>query len=379
MYLVVAPTGTKNWVQRVRVDGNRTDKGLGGVGKVSLTQARKLATANLAAIQEGRNPFEKGPTPVIPAAPAGVPTFADAARTVFDLNRAEWGENTAKRWLRRLEIHTFQALGDRSVDEISRRNLADLLTPLRRENHETARKVRQGLTKVFRWARANEYRVDDPADDALGELVEKVKHVPQHRESLHYSDVASALHKLRFGYALRVTQLAFEFLILTAARTKEVRFMTWAEIDLDAAVWEIPAERMKARRAHRVPLSDQAVAILRQVRYLPNPDTDDDDIYQTIEATSGYVFRMPNGKTLSENAFLNRARKDNLGCVPHGFRSSFRDWAREVYGGTWEGIELSLAHAVGTSVSQAYFRTDLIEERRPMMAAWADYLDPAPF
>ena len=184
---------------------------------------------------------------------------------------------------------------------------------------------------------------------------------------------------MRFGYALRVTALAFEFMVLTAARTSEVRFMTWEEVDLDAALWTIPAERMKASRSHKVPLSAQAVNILRTVKHLPNPDAGPDDIADTIEATSGYVFRMPNGKTLSENAFLNRARKDNIGCVPHGFRSSFRDWAREVYGGQWETIELSLAHTIGTTVSQAYFRTDLLDERRELMQAWSDYLDPPLF
>ena len=155
-----------------------------------------------------------------------------------------WGENTAKRWLARMVKHC-DGLEGRPVDAITRRELADVLTPLRREHHETARKVRQGLAKVFRWVRANDYRADDPADDALGELVEAVNHVPQHRESLHYTEVAGALHKVRFGYALRVTALAFEFLVLTAARSSEVRFMTWEEVNLNAAIWEIPAERMK--------------------------------------------------------------------------------------------------------------------------------------
>ena len=386
LYLLIAPSGTKNWIQRVRLNGKRTDKGLGGVGKVSLADARKVATANLAAIQQGRDPWGKGApsTASKELPPAGVPTFGEALQIVHDLNAAEWGEKTAVRWLKRMEIHAKKAfsnpkLGDQRVDQISRRDLADLLTPLRQEKYETARKVRQGLAKVFRWARANDYRTDDPADDALGELVAKVQHTPEHRPALHYSEVAAALHKVRFGYALRPVALAFEFLVLTAARTSEVRCVTWDEIDLDAGVWEIPAERMKARRSHKVPLSAQAVAILQSVRHIPNPAASPDDLYPYMEA-AGLVFHMPQRQApLSENAFLNRARKDDLGCVPHGFRSSFRDWAREHYGGTWEAIELSLAHAVGTSVSQAYFRTDLLAERRAMMQAWADYLLPLPF
>ena len=379
LYLVVSPGGSKNWTQRVRLNGKRTDKGLGGVGKVSLADARKVATANLAAIQQGRDPWGNGRAPVEAPAlpPVGIPTFREALSTIHRLNAPEWGEGTAKRWKKRMEIHA-KVLLDREVDVITRRDLAALLTPLRRDKYETSRKVRQGLAKVFRWARANDYRIDDPADDALGELVEKVQHTPKHRPALHYSEVAAALGKVRFGYAMRVTAEAFEFLVLTAARTTEVRFMTWDEVDLDAAVWEIPAERMKARRSHKVPLSAQAKAVLQSVRHIPDPAASPDDLFPYLEAV-GLVFHMPNGKPLSENAFLNRARKDDLGCVPHGFRSSFRDWARESYGGTWEAIELSLAHAVGSSVVAAYFRTDLLDERRSMMQAWANYLLPLPF
>ena len=271
-------------------------------------------------------------------------------------------------------------MGDKGIDEITRRDLAELLTPLARENHETARKVRQAFAKVFRWARANDYRIDDPADDALGELVEKAKHSVEHRPALHYSEVAGALGKLRFGYALQVTARAFEFLILTAARTGEVRYAEWSEIDFAAGTWTIPADRMKAKRDHVVPLSNQAAAILRAVRFVPNPDADPDDYAgQLIERTDGLIFTMPNGKRLSENAFLNRCKKDNIDCVPHGFRSSFRDWAKAEYRGRWEAIELSLSHAVGTSVTQAYDRDVLLEERTPMMQAWADYLDPPLF
>ncbi len=126
-------------------------------------------------------------------------------------------------------------------------------------------------------------------------------------------------------------------------------------------------------------MSHQAVNILRAVKYLPDPDADPYDIHTLTEVKSCYLFRMPDGKTLSENALPNRCRKDKLGWVPHGFRSSFRDWARECYGGTWEAIELSLAHSVGTTVSQAYFRTDLLDERRPMMQTWGDFVDPPPF
>ena len=379
LYLVVSPAGTKSWIQRVQIGGKRTDRGLGGLGKVSLASARKIAAANTASIKAGNNPFEAGyVAPPVKEVPA-IPTFADAARAVYALNLDEWGDGTAKRWLRRLELHTFPTLGKRNVAEITRSDLAELLSPLRTENHETARKVRQALAKVFRWARAHDYRVDDPADDALGELVKKVKHAPEHHRALPYCEVGAAIRKVQFGYAMRVTALAFEFLILTAARTSEVRGMTWAEVDMENAVWEIPAERMKGKRAHRVPLSDQAITILRQVRWIPDPDADDDTIFNLREVNDGHVFRMPTGKPLSENALLDRCEKDNIGATPHGFRTSFRGWAKAEYGARFEAIELALAHTVGTSVTQAYDRDDLLEERRGVMQAWADYLDPAPF
>ena len=174
LYLIVAPTGTKSWVQRVRIDGKRTDRGLGGIAKVTLSTARKAAEANRTSLKRGHNPFTKtSPAVAIvdtPAEAKTIPTFGYAVHAVYEANREEWGDNTAKRWLARMVQHC-EALDGREVDGITRRELADILTPLRKEHHETARKVRQGLSKVFRWVRANDYRVDDPADDALGELV----------------------------------------------------------------------------------------------------------------------------------------------------------------------------------------------------------------
>ena len=379
LYLNIAPNGTKSWVQRVRVDGKRTDKGLGSLGKVRLADARKVALLNLAAIKSGRNPFDAASAPVeVKEAPA-IPTFADAARAVYDLNLGEWGAATAKRWIRRLEIHAFPTLGDSAISDFTYNDIAELVNPLRAENHETARKVRQALTMVFDWAKVKGYRVDNPADSALNSILRKVKHVPENHKALHYTEVAAAIAKVKFGYAMRVTALAFEFLVLTAARSCEVRFADWSEIDLSAGVWEISAGRMKARRAHRIPLSEQAIAILRQVRWIPDPDADEDSLYPLMEVKTGPVFRMPNGKTLSENALLDRCEKDNIGATPHGFRTSFRSWAKAEYGARFEAIELCLAHSVGTSVTQAYDREDLLEERRGIHKAWANYLDPPIF
>ena len=194
---------------------------------------------------------------------------------------------------------------------------------------------------------------------ALEELLPQVAPNVVHRPALHHSEVRGALHKIRHSEAKPVTRLAFEFLILTAARTAEVRFATWGEIQGD--LWVIPAARMKAKRDHRVPLSLQAQSLLSRAREL-HRQPDDGDFDWPVTVTPGtLIFPHPtSGRALSENAMLDRARKSNLGCVPHGFRSTWRDWAAEQSGASWETIELSLAHAVGTSVSAAYFRSDLL-------------------
>ena len=355
---------------------------MGGFPTVSLAKARKAALTNRAAIAQGRNPWTETRKPAVTVSErlAASPTFRQAAQTIHDLNIDEWGAATAKRWIRRLELHAMPTFGDARVDEIARSEIAALLGPLRRRNHETARKVRQAMTKVFRWAVAHEYRPSNPADNALEELLPQVTPDVVHRPALHHSAVRGALHKIRMSEAKPVTRLAFEFLILTAARTGEVRYATWGEIDLGAGLWTIPAVRMKAKRDHRVPLSLQAQSLLTRARELHrNPDDSAFD-WPVAVTSEMLVFPHPtSGKALSENALLDRARKSNLGCVPHGFRSTWRDWAAELSGASWEVIELSLAHAIVTSVSQAYFRTDLLDQRRPLMQAWADYIDPPPF
>ena len=121
------------------------------------------------------------------------------------------------------------------------------------------------------------------------------------------------------------------------------------------------------------------MVILRQVRHIPDPDAADDSIFQVVEVTDGHVFRMPTGKPLSENSLSDRCEKDRIGATPHGFRTSFRGWAKAEYGARFEAIELALAHSIGTSVTQAYDREDLLEERREIMQAWASFLDPLPF
>ena len=316
------------------------------------------------AVSSGRNPWAEPKAAPRAGSSAGGNAHVPASRLHCPRKRSgKWSRGYAEKWIMRLEKHVIEPLGDRDVDTITRRELAAILADVCREMPETARKLRQALHLIFRWAVANDYRANNPADDALGELLPQVEHKVTHRKALHYSQVPAAYLTIKESPARDASRLAFHFLILTAARSGEVRRATWEEVDLENALWEIPAERMKAKRSHKVPLSIQAQMILREAR-------------ERWGNTTGLIFPSDGGKPLAGNALCVRAEKDKLDATPHGYRTSFREWAGESYGASWEVCEISLAHAIGTTVTKAYFRTDLLEERRPMMQVWADHCDP---
>ena len=217
------------------------------------------------------------------------------------------------------------------------------------------------MRAVFKWAMAHGFIELNPAGEAIdGALPPMPRLVNGHMAALPYQEVPDAVRKIRSSQAWPATKLAFEFLILTACRSGEVRRAMWAEIDIEARLWTIPAERMKAGKEHRVPLSASALIVLEGAR--------------EFEDSTGLVFPSPQGKMLSENALSLRARKDNLGAVPHGFRSSFRDWAAECTPASHAAMEISLAHSVGSEVERSYARSDLLEQRRELMEAWAEYI-----
>ena len=393
LYLNVAPSGSKSWVQRIRIDGNRTDKGLGSIRKVSLTEARKIAERNRVLVRQGVNPWANGATPnVAPEpTPAAIPTFREAARKVHDLMTFR-SDKARRNWIQTLERHIIgrpgaiedHHIGDVPVDQLTRARMIEALTPVWFDRPETGHKVKGRATRVLEWCEEMGYIDDNPLHKSTRIALPSRRHENrEHRKALPYADVPAALDKSRLGYGTAVVTLAFEFLVLTAARTSEVRFMTWAEVDLENRIWEIPAERMKSAKSHRVPLSDQAMAVLWAMRRVsvPIPDASDDDVHthQHREVTSGYVFTKRNGKTLSENAFIVRCKNTGIPADPHGFRTSFRGYAKSELKARFEAIELCLAHSVGNTVTQAYDREDLLDERRPMMQAWADYIDAPPF
>ena len=352
LYLMVAKAGSKTWVQRIAINGIPRDKGLGSVKKVSIGKARAAAAANRDAVKSGRDPFDDRRKVRM-----GTPSFAIAAADWYEAHLPEWSSGKHKKnIMSQLRNHALPVIGDMPVDDITVDDIEDVLRPIWVDKHETARRVKQNMQKVFKRCEARGQVKRNPVE-LVDELLGKPKRNVQHMKSLHHSGVADAILKIRDSDAMPVTKAAFEFLILTATRGGDVRGATWDEFDIDAGLWTIPAERMKMRREHRIPLSDQALAILAS-KHLGG---------------GGLVFERSPGKPLSGNTFSDRAKKDDLGCKPHGFRSSFRDWAAETNAASWAAIERSLAHKVGTDVESAYFRTHLLDERRPLMQAWADY------
>ena len=393
LYLSIAKAGSKSWVMRLRVDGKRTDKGLGGYPTVSLTAARKVADAYRVAVEEGRNPWSDDERDRMERAQDldRIPTFKEAACKVHaaklpGFSSAKHGDN----WIKMLERHVFHLFGDTPVDEIRPREVKDFFERLGPTLTETARRLRFRMREIFDDCIESEYITVNPAGDGIRASVKRWSshHKVQHFKALPYQQVPGVIDKILSSQGMRETRLALAFQVLTAARSGEVRGARWDEIDLDARTWSIPAERMKSDKKsdknHVVPLSIEAHLLLQDakeaIKKREKSEKRRPDYDSSFESDpmpdAGLIFPHPSGKPLSDAALPLRARKDELGCTPHGFRSSFKDWATASGRWSWEAIELCLAHHVGNSVAQAYFRDDLLEQRRPIMEAWSQYVWP---
>ena len=267
LYLHVAPSGSKSWVQRIVVDGRRRDIGLGPYPTVSLARARAIAHDNRTAVAEGRDPVaEKREARETARRPApSIPIFAEAAARVIGLRRPTWSNaKHAAQWQSTLQTYAFPLIGNKVVDAITAADVLEALTPIWTSKPETASRVRQRMETVMDWAVAQGYRLDNPAGRSLLKVLPKTQRLKEHHRALPYAQVPGAVERVRKSTADAPTKLAFEFLVLTAGRSGEVRAAEWGEIDWEADTWEIPAVRMKARRPHRVPLSGRAIEILRE-------------------------------------------------------------------------------------------------------------------
>ena len=367
LYLVVSPGGSRYWIQRVTLGTSRTDKGLGSLTDVGLSEARKKAAANRDALQQGRNPWSEQEQEKAARLEQlkVIPTFRDVTYKVHEANAVRWrnGKHTDS-WLQTLEKYPIKVFGDMPIDEINQAHVLTVLEPIWTTKPETARRVRQRMRAVFRWAVSWGYIPFNPAGEVIDGALVPMPKVQEHLKALPYQEVPAAIKKIRDSEAWDTTKLAFEFMILTAARGGEVRYATWAEIDGDT--WTRPAHKMKGNKPHRVPLSIQATVLLRTAK-------------EKLGTESGLIFPSPDGNPLSENALPMRAKKCGIQAVPHGFRSSFRDWAEECSSGSHAAIEISLAHDYGSAVERAYFRSDLLDQRRELNQEWCNFLDPLPF
>ena len=358
LYLRIAKGGSKGWILRIVIDGRRRDIGLGGYPAVSLAKARQLADAHRLAVAEGRDPLAEKHR-------EQVPTFAVAAVAVHEANVPRWknGKHTDQ-WINTLRLYAFPTIGKMRLDRIERRDVLAILSPIWAAKPETARRVRQRIRAVLKWAQAHEYIEHNAAGEAIDGALPPMPRFKAHFRALPYQDLPGALDCIEHGQASMAAKLCMRLLILTACRSGEVRGATWNEIDLDAALWCIPAERMKAGAEHRVPLSGAAVNVLIEAAR-----------YRDV---SGQVFPSPRkrGAPLSDMTLTKVLRDCGLAdrATVHGFRSTFRDWAAERTNASHSVMEKALAHVVGNAVEAAYSRSDLFERRRQLMESWAAYL-----
>ena len=361
LYLYVNDSGARAWVLRTMVGKKRRHMGLGGFPDVPLAQAREKARKAKDEIVQGIDPIaqRKAATSQLQAQQATEKTFRQASEGYLAAHGDTWRNPKHRaQWAATLESYAFPVMGNLMVKDVAQEHVLSALEPIWKTKNETASRVRGRIESVLDWATVRKYRSgENPARwkghlDMLLPAPSKVQKVEHHR-ALPMDDMPKFMSLLREreGTAAR----ALEFAILCAARSGEVRGAKWSEVDLEAGVWTVPAERMKAGKQQRVPLSESAIRILStQPRHQGNE----------------LVFPAPRGGQLSDMSMTAVMRRMEVDAVPHGFRSTFRDWARERTSFPRDLAEQALAHALDNKVEAAYRRGDALDKRREMMEAW---------
>lgn len=378
---VVSPTNA-SWLLRYQRHGRERWHGLGPAADFTLAEARLRARAARQLLHDGIDPIDqkRAMRAQQAAAAARVVTFGEAATDFYRAHAPGWKHpKHVAQWrssILGLTLSGRPAAGDYCkalrplpVAQIDTPTILQVLKPLWLSRPETLSRVRARIAAVLDYAKAAGYRQgDNPSSwDVIGKLLpSRGKVAPaKHFEAVDYRDIPSFVQQLRAreGTAAR----ALEFLILTAARSAEVREAVWREIDFDNGLWTVPPDRMKAGRPHRVPLAPEAIELLHGL-YREGDSGDD-----------GLLFLGPQaGRPLSDSALVAVMRRMGYTAVPHGFRSSFSDWAHERTGHSNHAIELSLAHSIGAAAEKAYRRGDMLEKRCRLMADWARYCTSPP-
>lgn len=354
LVLFVRETGQASWVARIQHDGTRREFGLGSLRAVGLGEAREKASTVKAALVAGRDPHLalKPPKEM-------TRTFREAALGFLEAKTADAKISDAKRKqnLSQLKTYAFPALGKLQVQSIDADAIAACLRPIWTRKPETARKVRSLIIRTLRFARPDGALFIGTLGPAVADRL-PAQPKRGNFEAMPYADLPAFMSRLADKGGMGA--LALRATILTAARSGETRGATWGELDLDAAVWTIPANRMKARKLHRIPLSPAAVALFREMTSIRQAGTD-------------LIFPAGNGNELSNMTLTKVLRDMKVPCTVHGFRSTFRDWAAEQTSLPGEVAEAALAHTVPKAVEAAYRRTDFFDKRRDMMDAWANF------
>lgn len=358
LLLVVRESCAKSWLWRGQANGKRRDIGLGTYPDVSLAEARDKAAATRKQMRAGDDPVEV--KRAAKKAAATIPTFRAAAAMVHAERESDWRNDKHKaQWINTLTTYAFPAIGDRSIDKVTSGDVRDLLVPIWQSKPETAKRVLQRIGKVLDWGYAKGYCGGEAPIRSIRAGLNRQTKKPGHFASLPHEQVAALMVKLATSDT--AGRLALRFLILTAARSGEVRGATWDEIG--DGVWTVPAERMKAKKEHVVPLSAAAVAVLDTARKLQKGKKGEP------------VFPGMRDQPLSDMTLTKVLRIAIDGdWTVHGFRSSFRDWAAECTSFPSEIAETALAHTIPDKVVAAYRRTNYLEKRRDMMKQWAEYV-----
>lgn len=367
LYLYVNDAGARSWVLRTMVGGKRRHMGLGGFPDVPLAQAKEKARKARDEISRGIDPIaqRKAATSLLLAQQVMEKTFEQAAEGYLEAHEDTW-KNPKHRtqWANSLKTYAYPFMGKLLVRDVHQEHVLSALEPIWKTKTETASRVRGRIESVLDWSTVRKFRTgENPARwkghlDMLLAAPGKIQKVEHHR-ALPIDEMQSFLADLRKreGTAAR----ALEFLILCASRSGEVRGATWAEVDLDAKVWTIPGERMKAGKEHRVPLTESTIQILNT---------------QLHQENDKVIFNAPRGGPLSDMAMTAVMRRMKVDAVPHGFRSTFRDWAREHTNYPRDLAEQALAHVLENKVEAAYRRGDALEKRRQMMHEWSVFCNP---
>ena len=372
LYLQVARSGTKSWLFRYKspVTAKQREMGLGSLNLVPLAAARDIAVECRRQVLSGLDPLEERARfkRARHLEQARSITFQEAAELCIASKNPEWkNAKHAQQWTNTLTTYAYPVFGTLSVSDLDTDLVLKAIEPIWISKAETASRVRQRIETVWDWARARNYvEGENPARlrghlDKILAKTAKVKRI-KHHAAVPYKQIANFIKKLRGRKGSSAS--AMEFMILTAARTGEVRGARWQEIDLSTSVWTIPADRMKAGKEHRVPLCDRAIQILNSMKSNRNPD---ECVFSGWKTGTG----------LSDGAMLALLRKMDVGpYTPHGFRSTFRDWAaEEAHQFSNETVELALAHTIKNKAEAAYRRGDQLERRRELMQKWGAFIE----